>query len=145
LPISISATSTRPSGPQPGHQHRPSYTVAFNIRGLSYAGKGEVDRAIRTSIRLSDRRNSPSLTITAARLIKAKKYDGPSGFEQAIRFNPAYDVAYYNRGMAYQDRREFILIRISRGRSARPKKRARLQQSRLLISQQRRTDRAIAD
>ena len=83
---------------------RPNYPLAFNMRGMAYIAQGR-DRPRHPGLRPGDPArcaSSRSHSTTAARPILGKRDldRAIADFDQAIKANPNYDTAYYNRGLA---------------------------------------------
>ena len=107
------AARLRPRHPrsEPGDQ-RPaelSAGVQHPRPGLYRQGR---DRPRHPGLRPGDParcRSSPWPTTTAARPISASATSTAriADFDQAIKANPNYDAAYYNRGSRYRDKRDF--------------------------------------
>ncbi len=88
--------------------------LAYALRGLAYAEKGDTDRAIADyseAIRLQPREDKLDAEVHMNRGVAyaAKEdYDRAiADYDEAIRVNPKYATAYYNRGLAYDNKGEY--------------------------------------
>jgi tetratricopeptide (TPR) repeat protein len=95
---------------QSGHETLQNLATAFNNRGVAYASKRQLDRAIQDfdqAIRINpndalafgNRGNYYAVTRQYDRAIQ--------DYDQAIRINPNFADAFYNRGRAYAHKRQY--------------------------------------
>jgi tetratricopeptide (TPR) repeat protein len=97
---------------QSGHETPQNLATAFNNRGVAYASKRRLDRAVQDydqAIRINpndalafgNRGNYYAVTRQYDRAIQ--------DYDQAIRINPNFADAFYNRGRAYAHKRQYDL------------------------------------
>jgi tetratricopeptide (TPR) repeat protein len=95
---------------QSGHETPQNLATAFNNRGVAYASKRQLDRAIQDldqAIRINP---SDALAFGNRGNYYAVKrqYDRAiQDYDQAIRINPNFAKAFYNRGRAYAYKRQY--------------------------------------
>ena len=84
--------------------------AAFINRGNAYGSKRDDERAIQDfdqGIRLKCRRCYCVQSTVASPTTTRKTTTPPSRTDQAIRLNPSYAHAFFNRGLAYDDKKDF--------------------------------------
>ncbi len=87
---------------------------AYGTRGRIYYGAKEYEQAVQdfdTALQLNPKDTSTLLSRANACLELGKTDEAQQGYAQCIQLNPNDSVAYYNRGLTYYNKRQYVTER----------------------------------
>lgn len=91
---------------------KPSYSEAYNNRGVAYYGMGKYDQALADYSQAIRYRSDYARAYCNRGLVykRKKQYDQAlADYGKAIQYQPDYSTAYNNRGLLYDEQKKFQL------------------------------------